>query len=125
MKDRLVSTAVLRDSRERIRAQIAEQKRLRAESDPFFKITDWLLAEWEQAERDAAKEYVSTAEAARLTGWAPATLRKRANAAREGEPLPKGWEELQARRTGSSEPGDGGDWSFVVSTIPVKSTAAA
>jgi hypothetical protein len=124
-RDRLVSTAVLRERRARLREQIAEQKRTRSEDDPFFKIAEWVLAEWEQAERDAAKEYVPTAEASKLTGWAPQTLRKYAAAARAGERMLEGWGELQVRRTGSSVKGDRGDWAFVVSTIPVKTTAAA
>ena len=116
-RDRLVSTNVLRERRERLREEIAEQKRVRADGDPFFRITDWLLAEWEDAEREAAREHVPTAEAARLTGWSEQTLRKYGQAARDGEPMPEGWEGLVARKDG--------DWSFVVSTIPVKRTQAA
>lgn len=120
-RDRLVSTAVLRERRARLREQIAEQKRTRAEGDPFFKIADWLLAEWEQAEKDAAKEYVSTAEAARLTGWSVHTLRLKAARARSGATMTEGWEGLQARRTGGRK----GEWTFVVSSVPAKRTAAA
>ena len=116
--DRLVSTSVLRERREEIRDQIAEQRRTRSDDDPFFKITDWMLAEWEQAEKDAAREYVPTAVAAELTGWSVQTLRKNAHRARSGEPLPNGWQDLQARLEGS-------DWVFVVSTVPVKNTSAA
>lgn len=117
-RDRLVSTAVLRERRELLRQQIAEQKKIRANDDPFFKITDWMLGEWESAERDAAREYVPTARACELSGWSGQTLRKYAAAARAGESLPEGWEELLARR-------EGADWVFCVSTIPVKNTAAA
>lgn len=117
-RDRLISTAVLRERRELLRQQIADQKKMRAADDPFFKHTEWLLAEWEQAEKEAAREYVPTARAAELTGWAVQTLRKYAAAARAGEPIPAGWDELLARREGS-------DWVFCVSTIPVKNTAAA
>lgn len=118
MKDRMVSTSVLRERREEIRETIEEQRKVRAEDDPFFKHCDWLLSEWEQAEREAAREYVPTAEAARLTGWSEQTLRKYAAAAKAGEPMPEGWEELRART-------DGAEWSFCVSTIPVKNTRAA
>ena len=124
-KDRLISTSALRERREELRDQIDEQRRTRSDDDPFFKITGWMLAEWEQAEKDAAKEYVSTAEAARLTGWTVGTLRKYAAARREGEPVPDGWDELQAKRTGAGERGDRGEWHFVVSTVPIKNTAAA
>lgn len=117
-RDRLVSTTILRERRQLLREQIAEQKRTRADGDPFFRITEWMLAEWEQAERDAAREYVPTVEAARLTGWSDQTLRKRASDARDGRPMPDGWEGLLARR-------DGAEWVFCVSTIPVKNTAAA
>lgn len=120
-RDRLVSTALLRERRARLREQIAEQKKQRADGDPFFKIAEWLLAEWEQAERDAAKEYVSTAEASRLTGWSVHTLRLKAQRARTGVAMGEGWEGLQARRTGGKK----GDWTFVLSTIPAKRTAAA
>lgn len=118
MRDRLISTTLTRERRDELRQQIQDQKRLRAQDDPFFKITDWMLSEWEQAEKEAAREYVSTAEAARLTGWSEQTLRKRAHEAHEGRPLPEGWEELRVRA-------DGPTWSFCVSTIPVKSTQAA
>lgn len=118
MKDRLVSTAVLRERRQRLRDEIAAQKRVRSEDDPFFKITEWLLLEWEQAEKEAAREYVPTAEAVRLTGWSAQTLRKRAEEARAGESMPPGWELLQARK-------DGAEWAFVVSSVPVKGKGAA
>lgn len=117
-RDRLVSTAVLRERRQRIRDEIAAQKRVRADDDPFFRITEWVLAEWEQAEREAAKEYVPTAEAVRLTGWSAQTLRKRAEEARAGEPMQEGWELLQARK-------EGAEWAFVVATIPVKGRKSA
>lgn len=120
-KDRLVSTAVLRERRDKLREQIAEQKSVRSNDDPFFKITDWLLAEWEQAEKDAAREWVPTVRAAELTGWTEETLRKMGAKARAGEPMPEAWDQLQARRAG----GGSGEWSFVVSTIPVKRTEAA
>jgi hypothetical protein len=90
-RDRLVSTAVLRERRDRLRQQIAEQKRIRSSDDPFFKHTEWMLEEWESAERDAAREYVPTSRASELTGWSPQTLRKYAAAARAGEALPEGW----------------------------------
>lgn len=118
IKDRLVSTAVLRERRQVLREKIADQKKVRANDDPFFKHTEWLLEEWEAAERDAAREYVPTARAAELTGWSEQTLRKYATAARAGEPLPEGWDELQARRQGP-------EWTFCVSTIPVKNSTAA
>lgn len=116
--DRLISVAVLRERRQEIREEIEEQRKVRADSDPFFRVTEWLLAEWEEAERRAARRYVPTADAARLTGWSPQTLRKYAKDAAEGRPLPEGWEELVVRAEGSG-------WSFCVSTIPVKSTEAA
>lgn len=115
-RDKLVSTAVMRERRRILREQIQAQKSVRSDGDPFFKITEWMLAEWEAAERDAAREYVPTAEAVRLTGWSAQTLRKRADEARAGEPLPPGWDLLQARK-------DGSEWCFVVSSIPVKGKA--
>lgn len=116
-RDVLVSTAVLRERRAKLRELIAEQRRLRSDDDPFFKHTDWVLTEWEQAERDAAKEYVPTGRAVELTGWSEKTLRKNAQRARAGEAMPEGWEDLQVRR-------EGNDWVFCVSTIPVKNTEA-
>lgn len=118
MTDRLVSTAILRERRTELREQIAEQRKVRADDDPFFKIADWLLTEWEEAERLAARHYVPTAEAAQLTGWSAQTLRARARDARAGNAMPEGWEGLVVRS-------DGPEWSFVVSTIPVKATQAA
>lgn len=116
--DRLVSTTVLRDRREELRGEIEAQRKVRADDDPFFRIADWLLAEWEDAEREATRQYVTTSEAARLTGWSEQTLRKRAQAARNGGRLADGWEGLVVRAEGK-------EWSFCVSTIPVKSTEAA
>lgn len=116
--DKLVSTAVMRERRQRLREQIQAQKAVRADGDPFFKITEWMLAEWEAAEKDAAREYVPTAEAVRLTGWSAQTLRRRAEEARAGDPVPAGWDLLQARK-------DGAEWAFVVSSIPVKGKGAA
>lgn len=118
MKDRLVSTAVLRERRDRIREEIEGQRAVRADADPFFKICEWLLAEWEVAERDAAREYVSTAEASRLTGWSDQTLRIKAHKVRGGEDPGEGWEGLLVRSTGS-------EWAFCVSSIPVKNTKVA
>lgn len=118
MKDRLISTAVTSERRAELRHQIDEQRKLRSDDDPFFRHADWLLSEWEQAEREAAREYVPTTDAARLTGWSEQTLRKWGAAARDGDPLPEEWQELRARC-------EGGQWSFCVSTIPVKSTQAA
>lgn len=117
-RDRLVSTAVTAERRKQLREKIAEQKKVRSPEDPFFKITDWMLEEWEGAERDAALEYVPTARAVELTGWGVNTLRKYAIAAHAGEPLPAGWEELRVRKVS-------GDWVFCVSTIPVKNSSAA
>ena len=118
MKDRLVSTAVLRDRRDKIREDIEAQRAVRADTDPFFKVTEWLLAEWEAAEKDAAREYVSTAEASRLTGWSDQTLRIKAHKVRGGEDPGEGWEGLLVRSTGS-------EWAFCVATIPVKNTKVA
>lgn len=118
-RDRLVSTTITKERREELRARIADQRKVRAEGDPFFKITEWMLEEWEAAERDAAREYVPTSRAAALTGWSEQTLRRYAGMARAGEPMPEGWQGLQAVRHGKH------DWTFCVSTIPVKSTAAA
>lgn len=114
----LVSTALMRARIEELESEIDEQHKVRADDDPFFKVAAWLLEEWRQALRSAEREYVPTAEAERLTGWTAQTLRKRARAATEGRPLPKGWEELRARQ-------DGAEWSFCVSTIPVNPRAAA
>lgn len=118
MRDRLISTTVLRERRDQLQETIEAQRAVRADEDPFFKITAWLLAEWERAERDAAREYLPTVEAARLTGWSEQTLRKKAHQVRAGEDPGEGWEELLVRSTGS-------EWAFAVSTIPVKRTNAA
>lgn len=117
-RERLVSTTLLTERIEELEAEVEEQRKTRADTDPFFKIADWLLAEWRKALRDAEREYVTTAEASRLTGWSDQTLRQRAREAAAGAGLPDGWEELRARK-------DGTDWSFCVSTIPVKGQAAA
>lgn len=116
--DRLVSTALLRERRQEIRARIDEQRKVRADSDPFWKITDWLLLEWEQAEKDATREFVPTAAAAEFTGWSPQTLRSKAHKIRSGEDPGPGWEELLVRSSGS-------EWSFCLATIPVKSSKVA
>ena len=55
MRDRLISTTVLRERRDQLQETIEAQRAVRADEDPFFKITAWLLAEWERAERDAAR----------------------------------------------------------------------
>ena len=73
---------------------------------------------WEEAERAAALEYVSTKKAARLTGWSPQTLRAKASLREAREDPGDGWEGLEARTTGS-------EWAFVVSTIPIKGTRKA
>lgn len=117
-KNRLVSTAILRERIEEVKEKRKEQKRFRAEDDPFFKHTEWVILEFEQAIRDAAREYVPTMEAAELTGWSPQTLRTKAHKVRAGEDPGPGWEDLQVRASG-------GEWAFCVSTIPVKSSRVA
>jgi hypothetical protein len=120
MADKLISTRVLVEARERVRVEVERQRAIRADGDPFFRHADWLLAEWEQAEREAVREYVSTRHAARLTGWSTETLRRRARRAHsgEGEPLPAEWAGLLVRR-------DGHEYSLVLSTVPLKPTQAA
>ena len=120
-RDCLVSTALLREHRQRVQEEIERERQWRSNDDVFFKITRRVLDAWEEAEKAAARQYVPTAEAARLTGWSEPTLRKWAAIARTGGTLTGGWDEMVARREG----GEKGDWSFVVSTLPVKNTAAA
>lgn len=118
MKDRLVSTAITREHRDRTREELATMERRGALDERGAKLADWLLSEWEQAEREAAREYVPTSVAAKLTGWSEQTLRRYAQASRDGAPMPEGWEDMVSRKEGS-------DWTFCVSTVPIKSTNAA
>lgn len=117
-KETLVSTGPLRERIVRLEEEVEAQRQLRADDDPFFRWAEYFLAAMREALRDAEREYVATAEAARLTGWSEQTLRARGRAAARGRPLPTGWEGLLARH-------EANEWAFCVATIPIKGQAAA
>lgn len=117
-KDALVSTKAVREGMDRVEEEIARQKRLRAEADPFFLHVGWVLEEMRAAVREAEREYRPTSEAARLTGWSEETLRRRARALHEGKAVPGEWAQMIVRK-------DGADWTYLVSTVPVKRSNAA
>jgi len=116
MIDRLVSTAVLNERLEAIRAEVEGQKRMRAASDPFFTHAAWLIAEFEEAIRLAALEYRPTVEVSKLTGWNPQTLRRAARDVLAGRDPGDEWKGLLVKRM------DGGEYSFAVVSVPVKRT---
>lgn len=115
-REKLVSTTLLRERIQALEAEVEEQKKLRADDDPFFRIAEYFLTSMTDALREAEREYVPTAKAARLTGWSEQTLRARGRDVVEHRPLPPGWQDLLARFDG--------EWSFCVATIPVKDTQA-
>lgn len=111
MKDTLVSTTLLRQRREEERAEL---DRVRPYLEPrVATYAERVLAAWERAEIEAAREYVPTSQAAALTGWHPDTLRTRAKMAREGKALPEEWGGLLAVWAD-------GEWAFCISSIPPK-----
>lgn len=117
-RDRLVSTALLRQRIQELEEEVESQRRVRADDDPFFRVTAWMIAEMQGAIRQAEREYVSTADASRLTGWSEQTLRKYGAAVINGDPLPVEWQDLLARF-------DAGEWAFCVASIPVKPSRVA
>jgi hypothetical protein len=117
-KETLVSTGPLRERIRRLEAEVEAQRQLRADDDPFFRWADYFLAAMTEALREAEREYVSTAEAARLTGWSEQTLRARGRDVTNGRLMPAGWEGLLARQ-------EAHEWAFCVATIPIKGQAAA
>lgn len=110
-----MSTLVLDERLAELEAEIDADKRKRPASDPFFIHSAWLIAEFREAIRLASREYRSTAETAKLTGWSTATLREKAKAVREARDPGPGWGGLLVKH-------DAGEFSFCVSTVPVKQT---
>jgi predicted transcriptional regulator len=115
-KDTLISDRALRE-------RIAELREKQQEHRPWLSEqainrAEWVIAEIEDALRDAAVEYVSTSEAARLSGWSDQTLRKHARRALANEEMEPGWELLLVRY-------DAGEYSFNLASIPAKGRASA
>jgi hypothetical protein len=109
-RDRMVSSACLREHLQEVVARAEEHA-------PFLpdyarKRDEWLLAEFQRVIREAETQYVSTGEAAQLTGWDQQTVRKYARLAVEGAGLPEAWSRLVALR-------EGRDYSVMLSTVPV------
>lgn len=117
-KDALVSARAVRECIDTIEGEVASQRRLRAEGDPFFRHCAWILEEMRAGLREAEREFRPTGEVADLTGWSEETLRRHAKALYEGGGAPAGWAAMLVRR-------DGGDWSFCLSTVPIKRSVAA
>lgn len=117
-KDVLVSRARILEGISTVEEEIAQQRRLRADTDPFFKHTGWVLEELRVALREAEAQYRPTPEVADLTGWSEETLRRHARVLHEGGAPPREWANMIVRR-------DGSDWSFLLATVPIKSSAAA
>jgi hypothetical protein len=115
-KDVLVSTTILRQRRDEVRAELDDLRPYLPDQTVNF--AERLLLQWEKAEKDAALEFVPTAKAERLTGWSADTLCDRAAAIDAGRPVPAKWRGLLAQRTTAG-------WTFCLSTIPVKETKAA
>lgn len=114
--DVLVSVAALRERREQERAELERLRPYLPEQAVNY--AERVLTAWELAEREARIQFVPTSRAAELTGWHADTLRERGRQVIAGEPMPKGWETLLARF-------DAGEWSFALSTVPVKGHRAA
>ncbi len=114
-RDRLVSTGVIAQRLKDLEDEIADQRKVRPEGDPYFLITGWMIAEFRDAMKQAALEYRPTSEVAVLTGWDPQTLRAKARAVLAGQSPGPAWENLLVKA-------DGGEYSFCLSTVPVKRT---
>lgn len=117
-KDQLVSTALIQRRITELEEQIAEQRKMRPENDPFFTSTAWLIAEFRATLRDAALEYRPTSDVAVLTGWSSQTLRSKARDVMAGKDPGEEWKDLLVKQVG------GGDYTFAIATVPVKSTGA-
>ena len=113
-KDRLVSTAVLRARLEQLHQTNAEHARA-GMPESAIRRSEWLLAEFEDALKEAAREYRPTGEVAALTGWDPQTLRAKARRVLAGQYPGEGWGELLVRH-------EAGEYTFCVATVPVKKT---
>lgn len=116
MRDTLISTAMLRARLAELEEEVARQRRMRPEGDPFFTHSAWLIAEFREAIRLAEIEYRPTTEAAKLTGWSAQTLRRAARDILAGRDPGEGWQTVLVKQE------TGGDYSFAVSSLPVKRT---
>lgn len=110
-RDVLVSTAVLRARRQEAREELERLKPILDRQ--VIAYAETLLLQWERAETDAALEFVPTARAARLTGWAADTLAGHAKAIEAGRSVPLAWRGLLCKLTPAG-------WTFVLASIPVK-----
>lgn len=117
-KDVLVSRQRLLEGFQAVEDEVARQRRLRSDADPFFRHTSWVLEELRVALQGAESEYRPTPDVAALTGWSEETLRRHARVLHEGRAAPREWANMIVRR-------DGSDWSFLLASVPVKSSAAA
>jgi hypothetical protein len=116
VREALVSTEILRQKRQEARAELDAHRPYLTEQVTAY--AEKILLQWEQAEREAARQFVPTARAAALTGWSPETLTDHARQIEAGASVPEEWRGLLAQRTSAG-------WSFVLSSVPVKRSKAA
>lgn len=115
-RDRLVSAAVIAKRQARVNDWLrANEGFLDAKA---VNVARYILGEWEEAVDEAGEVYLSTAEAARMSGWSPATLQARAQEMADARTPARGWEGLEVQRTPKG-------WSFKASTIPLKGRMSA
>lgn len=114
--ERLVSGAVLS-------ARVASLKKWADENARFHapevrSTAEYLIESFRDAIERAGEVYLSTSNAAVMTGWDEQTLRRRGREAVQGERLPREWSALEVIK-------DGPGYAFRVSTIPVKGRKTA
>lgn len=112
-----VSRELLRELRARVDEAIRPHRDIYGPDAPVVKMALRILAEAEDIERALSEQRLSTAEASERTRWRPETLQKYARMKLAGEPLPPEWAGLIVEKVG-------GDYTFVVGSIPEKRAAA-
>lgn len=103
----------LRLYRERVDEALKPHQDIYGEDSPVVKMGLRLLAEAESLQRTLEERRVGTQEAARITGWHPETLQKRAREALQGSEPSKGWEDLIVEEAGRG-------YEFVLGSIPAR-----
>lgn len=112
----MLVTKPITDRLEKIRGDVEEQRRWNGNDSPSVRTGELIIAEIEDAMREASEVWQSTQATHALTGWDEQTLVKHGRRKLAGEQMKFEWRSLQVRR-------DPSGYAFKVSTVPSKPAA--
>ena len=114
----VVVTEPINTRLEKIQEKLLEVARFTGDDSGAVRTGNWIVAEIEDALKEASEMWMTTHDAALATGWTEGTLKRWARKKIDGAPLAPAWKQVQVKKTT-------GGYAFRVSTLPIAPVRAA